>query len=176
MSFLSCRSSLSLIYTLCRGCAFTKIWLAIPGIESGGIVSVCGSHVKCVVFWNGFSSSAHVVSFNNLHTVSVLCSMQTWLVSSGFESVCIATDRGSHVKRFVTRIGFSSVAHDVSFDSPLSKLELCAVQPLMVRPVCESVYKVTDCGSHVKQVVSRDEFSLAGDGVTSASVCTAQWY
>ena len=129
--------------------------------------------MKCVVFWNGFSFSAHVVSFNNLHTVSVLCSMKTWLVSSGLESVCIATDCGPHVTRVVSMNGSVSAAHDVSYDSHFTGLELSAVQSLMVRPVSESVYKVTDCGSHVKHVVSRDETSLAVDGVTSASVCTA---
>ena len=66
-----------------------------------------------------------------------------------------------------------SAAHVVSYDSHFTGLEMSAVQSLMVRPVSESVYKVTDCGSHVKHVVSRDEFSLAVDGVSSASVCTA---
>ena len=75
----------------------SKTWLANSGIESVSIVSDCGSRVKCVVFWNGFFFTAHVVSFNNLHTVSVWSSVKTWLVSSGFESVCIVTDRGPHV-------------------------------------------------------------------------------
>ena len=144
-----------------------------PGIESVSIVIDCGSRVQCVVFWNGFFFIAHVVSFNNLHTVSVLSSMKIWLVSSGIESVCIATDRGPHVTRVVSMNGSVSVAHDVSYDSQFTGLELSAVQFLVVRPVNASVYKVTDCGSHVKHVVSRDESSLAVDGVTSDSVCTA---
>ena len=159
-------------YTV-SGLSVTNIWLAIPGIESGGIVTDCGSHVKCVVFWNGFSFSALVASFNNLHTVSVLCSMKTWLVSSGLESVCIAIDSGPHVTRVVSMNGSVSAALDVSYDSHFTGLELSAVQSLMVRPVSESVYKATDCGSHVKHVVFRDETSLAVDGVTSASVSTA---
>ena len=156
------------------GLSVTKIWLAIPGIESGGIVSVCGSHMKRVLCSGTVSPFPRMsFSFNNLHTVSVLCSMQTWLVSSGIESVCIATDSGPHVTRVVSMNGSVSAAHDVSYDSHFTGLELSAVQSLMVRLVSESVYKVTDCGSHVKHVVSRDETSLAVDGVTSASVCTA---
>ena len=150
-----------------------KTWLVNSRIESVSIVTDCGSRVKCVVFWNGVFFTVHVVSFNNHHTVSVLSSMKTWLVSSGIESVCIATDRGPHVTRVVSMNGSVSVAHDVSYDSHFTGLELCAVHSLMVRPVSESVYKVTDCGSHVKHVVSRDESSLAVDGVTSDSVCTA---
>ena len=130
----------------------SKTWLVNSGFESVFLVTDCGSRVKCVVFWIGFFFTAHVVSFNILHTVSVLSSMKTWLDSYGIESVRIATDRSPHVTRVVSMNGSVSVAHDVSYDSHFTGLELSAVHSLMDRPVSESVHKVTDCGSLVKRV------------------------
>ena len=134
-----------------------KIWLVSPGIESVSKVSDCGSHVKHVVTGDGCFSAVHDVSYDIPYTVSELSGLKIWLVSLGIETVCKIIDRGSHVKRVVTRNGSLSAVHDVPYDSLVTGLELSAAEPLLVRPVIGPVCKVTDCGSHVKHVVSKDE-------------------
>ena len=46
---------------------------------------------------------------------------------------------------------------DVSHDFIFTALELSALKPWFVRPASESDCTVTDCGSHVKRVLTRSE-------------------
>ena len=51
----------------------------------------------------------------------------------------------------------STAILDVSYDFIFTALELSALKPWLVRPANESDCTVTDCGSHVKRVLTRSD-------------------
>ena len=64
-------------------------------------------------------------------------------------------------------LGLCSYAtHDVFYDSLFTPFELSTLQPWLVRLAKESDCTVTDCGSHVKLVVTRGNGKLEKDLVT----------
>jgi hypothetical protein len=60
----------------------------------------------------------------------------------------------------------SAAIHDVSYDSLFTALELSALKPWLIRPTKESDCTVTDCGSHVKRVLTRSDGKVEKDIVT----------
>merc|ERR1712012_1109683 len=60
----------------------------------------------------------------------------------------------------------SAAIHDVSYDSLFTAMELSALKPWLVRPTKESDCTVTDCGSHVKRVLTRSDGKVETDIVT----------
>ena len=150
----------------------TKIWLAIPGVESGCKVTECGYHVKRVVFWNGFFFVVQVVSCDNLYTVSELSAMKIRSVRPATVPDCKVTDCGSHVKRVnalslaLSEQVWQSGAHvllcsvcNIPFQLPFM---MSLIDSLFTAPVLSTLKswvvrsaedcKVTDDGPHVNRV------------------------